>query len=144
MEPRELNPKESTRPFRVPRAKALLVYEDPTDLQFYCEMLEGYGYVVQTCNSYPEGVRRLADEAFDFVMVSQGTPKFEGRCVLKRAAEINRSLPVLVVARCVDMDSYLEAMQLGAVDYLVEPLTHLDIGRVLKDHRPIRSMAASG
>jgi response regulator of citrate/malate metabolism len=42
------------------------------------------------------------------------------------------------------MDSYLEAMQLGAVDYLVEPLTLLDIGRVLKDHPPIRSMGASG
>ena len=114
MDPRDLNPKESTRPFRVPRAKALLVHEDPTDLQFYCEMLEGYGYVVQTCNSYPDGVRLIADEVFDFVMVSQGTSKFEGSCVLKRAAEINRSLPVLVVARHVDMDCYLESMQLGA------------------------------
>ncbi len=84
----------------------------------------------------------MADDVFEFVMVSQGTPKFEGSRVLKRAAEINRSLPVLVVARCLDMSCYLEAMQLGAVDYLVEPLTVLEIGRVLENHPPIQSFEA--
>jgi response regulator of citrate/malate metabolism len=62
--------------------------------------------------------------------------------VLKRATEINRSLPVLVVARCLDMGCYLEAMQLGAVDYLVEPLTASEIGRVLEDHPPIKTLIA--
>jgi DNA-binding NtrC family response regulator len=107
------------------------VHEDPGDLQDYFKMFEGYGYRVRACNSYEEGVRCLADEVFDFVMVSQGTPNFEGSCVLKRATETNRGLPVLVVARCLDMGCYLEAMQLGAVDYLVEPLTMSEIGRVL-------------
>jgi response regulator of citrate/malate metabolism len=62
--------------------------------------------------------------------------------VLKRATETNRSLPVLVVARCLDMGCYLEAMQLGAVDYLVEPLTVSEIGRVLENHPRVQSMAA--
>ena len=142
MEPRGTNQKESTQPFRVRRAKALLVHDDPGDLQYYSNMFEGYGYRVRTCNLFQEGVRCLADEVFDFVMVSQGTPNFEGSCVLKRAIEINRSLPVLVVARCLDMGCYLEAMQLGAVDYLVEPLTVSEIGRVLENHLPVRSIAA--
>ena len=73
-------------------------------------------------------------------MVSQGTPNFEGSRVLKRAAEINRSLPVLVVARFPDMGCYLEAMQLGAVDYLVEPLTVSELGRVLENHPPVQRM----
>lgn len=47
-----------------------------------------------------------------------------------------------VVARYVDMGCYLEAMQLGAVNYLAEPLTVLEIGRVLENHPPIQSMAA--
>jgi DNA-binding NtrC family response regulator len=118
------------------------VGEDPGDLRYYCHILEEYGYRVRICNSYPEGVRCLADEIFDFVMVSQGSPNFEGSCVLKRATETNRSLPVLVVARCVDMGCYLEAMQLGALDYLVEPLTVLEIGRVLENHLRIQSIAA--
>ena len=127
----------------VPRGKALLVDEYPEDLQYYFSILEAYGYRVRACNSYGEGVRWLGNEVFDFVIVSQGTPKFEGSCVLERAIEVNRSLPVLVVARCLDMGCYVEAMQLGAVDYLVEPLTVWEIGRVLENHRPIRSIAAS-
>ena len=142
MEPRGREQGKSPLPLRIPRAKALLVFEDAGDLRFYRDILERCGYCVQTCNSYQEGVRCLANKPFDFVVVSQGTPKFEGSCVLKRATEINRSLPVLVVARCVDMGSYLEAMQLGAVDYLVEPLTVSELGRVLKDHPPVRGQSA--
>ena len=134
MEPRGMNQKEGTQPLRAPRAKALLVHEDTGDLQYYFNILKGYGYWVRWFNSFQEGVHCLGDEVFDFVMVSQGTPNFEGSRVLKRAIEINRSLPVLVVARCLDMGCYLEAMQLGAVDYLVEPLTILEIGRVLENH----------
>ena len=65
------------------------------------------------------------------MIVNQGTPKFEGSCVLKRTVEVDRSLPLIVVARCLDMGSYIEATQLGARDYLVEPLTVWEIGRLL-------------
>ena len=123
-------------------ATALLVGEDSVVLHSYGTMLERYGYRVKISNSYHEGARLLADEPFHFVMVSQGTPKFEGSCVVKRATEIDRRLPVLVVARCLDMDCYLEAMQLGAVDYLVEPVTPSDLGRVIEQHLPVQSLAA--
>jgi DNA-binding NtrC family response regulator len=120
----------------------LLVDEYPEDLQYYSNILEAYGYRVRACNSYQECVRCLGDEVFDFAIVDQGTPNFEGSCVLERAAEFNRSLPILVVARCLDMGCYVEAMQLGAVDYLVEPLTVWEIGRVLENHSPLRSIEA--
>jgi DNA-binding NtrC family response regulator len=143
MESRATYQEASAKLLHVPRGKALLVDECPEDLQYYSSILEAYGYQVRACNSYQEGVRCLGDEVFDFVIVGQGTSKFEGSCVLERATEVNRSLPVLVVARCLDMGCYLEAMQLGAVDYLVEPLTAWEVCRVLKSHPPVQSMAAS-
>jgi DNA-binding response OmpR family regulator len=142
MEPRGLNQNKRPQSLRVPGAKALLIHEDPSDLRFYCNILTQRGYRVQTCNSYQQGVDCLEKDLFDFVIVSQGTPRFEGSCVLKRATEINRSQPVLVVARCVDMNSYLEAMQLGAVDYLAEPLTAAELGRVLENHPPCQRIDA--
>jgi FixJ family two-component response regulator len=36
--------------------------------------------------------------------------------------QMDRHRAVLVVTRCVDMSCYLEAMQMGAVDYLEKPL----------------------
>jgi DNA-binding NtrC family response regulator len=124
------------------RGRALLVVEEPEALHYYRHILERWGYQVCACHSYEEGVCRLGSEVFDFVMVSQGSPSFEGRCVVERALEIDRRLPVVVVARCLDMTCYLEAMQLGAVDYLAEPVTVSEMGRVLGNHPPIRSKAA--
>jgi DNA-binding NtrC family response regulator len=37
------------------------------------------------------------------------------------------------------MDCYLEAMQLGAIDYMVEPLTVWEIGRLLEMHLQVRA-----
>ena len=77
---------------------------------------------MQFSESCEEGLCRLNAEPFDFNIVDQGSPHFEGRCGLGRSIEKNRHLPVLVVARCHNMPTYLEAIQLGAVDYLAEPV----------------------
>jgi DNA-binding NtrC family response regulator len=137
MGPKDTSQEGRAQPLLPRRNKALLVHEHPGDRQYYCNLLEGWGYQVRACQSYEEGVRCLGSEVFDFVMVSQGGRNFEGRCVLERAIEIDRRLPVLVVARYLDMTCYLEAMQLGAVDYLAEPVTVSEIGRVLGNHPPI-------
>jgi CheY-like chemotaxis protein len=56
--------------------------------------------------------------------------------VVERAIKSNRRLPVLVVARQLEMQCYLEAMQLGAVDYVAEPSVGAEIARVLHNHLP--------
>lgn len=126
----------------IPRKGAvLLVDEDRGDLHYYRVILQEYGYKVRSCESYEEGIRLLDSEPFHFVIVSQGSPNFEGRCVLERANQIDRRLPVLVVARCLDMRCYLDAMQLGAVDYLTEPLTVQELGRVVEAHWWVQAAA---
>jgi DNA-binding NtrC family response regulator len=124
-----------------PQRKALVVDECPDGLEYYATMLEAFGYQVRRCGAYGEGVCCLGNETFEFVIVSQGTPKFKGSRVLKRAVEIDRGLPVVVVARCLDMGSYIEAMQLGATDYLVEPLTAWEVGRLLPPQPCLRAAA---
>ena len=113
----------------------LLVDEDPGNLNAYGVGLQELGYRVRGCKSYKEGADLLESQAFDLIIVSQGSPFFEGRLVLERALEVDRRLRVLVLARCLDMSCYLEAMQLGAVDYLVEPVTVSGIIQVL-EHLP--------
>ena len=55
---------------------------------------------------------------------------------------INRRMPVLVVTRCIDMPSYLDAMQLGALDYVEEPLNPPDIVRLIEAHLPLQPRAS--
>jgi len=114
-----------------PQPQALVVDQRPDYLGYYAAMLEAYGYQVRRCGGYADGVHCLDNETFDFVMVNQGGPKFEGSCIVKRGIEADRTLSVVVVAPCLDMGSYLEAMQLGARDYLVEPLSAWEVGRLL-------------
>ena len=68
------------------------------------------------------------------MVVSQGSQAFEGRRVLDRATQLDRRRPVLVVTRLTNMQCYLEAMQLGAVDYLEKPVPPADLLRFVHAH----------
>ena len=101
--------------------RVLLVCDDLREFSPYGGVLSALGYDFVMCSSYEEGARRVEMEDFDFAIVDQGSASFEGRCVLERAAEMHRNIPIVVVARCLDIHCYLEAMELGAVDYLERP-----------------------
>jgi two-component system phosphoglycerate transport system response regulator PgtA len=124
------------------RRRVLLVDEDCEDLQGYCAVLEQGGYEVQACRSYVEGAQRLTSAVFDFVVICQGSGAFEGRSLLERVMLIDRHTPVLVLTRAVDMNCYLEAMQLGAVDYLEKPLPPAEMLRIVETHMRPRGAAA--
>jgi len=114
--------------------KVLLVDEEAGDLRILRLILEGQGFEVFTCTTFEAGLQCLETETFDFVVVSQGTQAFEGRRVLDRAMQLNRHLPVLVLTRCIEMQCYLEAMQMGAIDYLEKPVPPADLLRFVRAH----------
>jgi DNA-binding response OmpR family regulator len=97
------------------------------------------------CASNKAALRLLDAEAFDFVVVNQGGPEFEGRSVAERAMKEDRYTPVLVLSNSVDMDVYIEAMQLGAVDYLQKPVNPSEMARIVRTHlRPAKIAVGSG
>jgi len=99
----------------------LLILEEPHDLEIYGTFLRDRGYETLMCNSPGEGINSLETDSVSLVIVSQDTPAFEGRLVLERSLLLHPEVPVLVVARVLDMHYYLEAMDLGAIDYLERP-----------------------
>ena len=124
------------------RRRVLLVDEDARDLQSYSAVLQEEGYEVRACESFAQGVECLDKEAYDFVVVSQGSRAFEGRFLLEQVMTVDRRTPVLVLTRSVDMYCYMEAMQLGAVDYLEKPLPPAEIVRIVETHLRPRAAAA--
>ncbi|HLY63430.1 MAG TPA: response regulator [Terriglobia bacterium] len=101
--------------------KIFLIGDDPEGPPAYAKTIAALGYDVETCDSYDEGARRIGTEQFDFVIVGQGGAAFKGRRVLEHALHLHRQIPILVVARSLNLHNYLEAMDLGAVDYLERP-----------------------
>jgi len=123
--------------------KVLLVDGQCGELSCLTEALQGHGCEVCYCNCYADGLHQLESEFFDFIVVCQGGPQFEGRSVLERAIEIDRRTPILVVTRCLDMQCYLDAMQLGALDYLERPLAVADVAHLIETRSRPRAAAAA-
>ena len=133
-----MNQSVEKRSERSPGGAVLLIDEDLEQLELVRRAIQGIGYGVQACDSYTEGIRQLTTGAFDVIVVGQGSRNFEGSCALKGANEFNRRLPVVVVARHLEMGCYLEAMQLGAVDYLAGPFGGQELARVIRNWAPRR------
>jgi len=112
----------------------LIVEEDPGDLNYYASVLRRNGYLVRTCGSYDESKRLLKPGAYGLVVVGQGTHRFESRTVIEHSKEVDWDLPVLVVARYLEMHCYIEAIQMGAEDYLAGPLSESEILRAVSKY----------
>ena len=135
-------PKHAQQQRPVTRGNVLVVDDDTADLVYYRTVLQRAGCAVVTCSSYDQGLECLEAEHFDLVVLSQGSCSFEGRRVLEKAIAIDRGGQVLVVARVLNMSCYLEAMQLGARDYLEEPVPEQDMIRAAETCLTSRAVAA--
>jgi two-component system OmpR family response regulator len=114
------------------RSNVLVVDDDPADLVYYRTVLQRAGCSVVTCSTYDEALDCLGAEQFDLIVLSQGSAAFEGKRVLQKSIELDPGKQVLVVARVLNMSCYLEAMQLGARDYLEEPVPERDLVRAVE------------
>jgi DNA-binding NtrC family response regulator len=117
------------------------VDEDASDLQDDSVNFRQHGYDVRACGSYPEALRCLETDIFDFIIVSQGGRDFEGRCILERAVEIDRYMPIVILTRILNTECYLQAMHLGALDYFQKPIPAADLLRLVKRHLRFREAA---
>ena len=122
--------------------KVLLVDENAQDLRSYAEILKLQGCDVRACDSFQEEKSNLEGGSFDLVIVSQGSPAFEARPLIERAVGADCGLPVFVVTGCVTMQAYLEAMRLGAKDYLQKPLSPDQLASIVRGALPARPSAA--
>jgi len=124
--------------FPLPRGRALVVDQNRKDLQGYTGVLQRLGFDVKPFTNYQEASRCLEQETPDFVFVNQGSKAFEARGVVQRALARDRHTPVVVLAQSLDMSCYLEAMQLGAVDYVEKPLAPDELEHLVTTHTPSR------
>ena len=129
----------------LPRGRILLVDEEEEELKSFNALLRHMGFSVRAFLDYQEAEGCLGHEFFDFAIVSQGSPAFETHRLVQLALAHNRRTPVVVLTRCLEMSCYLEAMQLGAADYLEKPLAPKEFERLVATHcQPQRGEISAG
>ena len=104
------------------RARILIIDEDLSDLVCYFDVLHQAGYEVHCISAIADALAHVGDESLDLIIASPSMWDSAEGSILARVVEKHYTTPVLVLGRYADSMRYLEAMQLGARDYLEKPL----------------------
>lgn len=114
-----------------PSATVLIVDDDREDLDYHARILQGQGHTVLACPTFSAGIELARYGEFDFAFVAQGGPEFEGREILAALRERQPAIQFAVLARSMQPPCYLEAMELGAIDYLEKPVHPAELKGIL-------------
>jgi len=121
---------EETKTLRA--ARKILIFDE--DLARHAEPFEAHGCEVHKCMSVETAMRCIEREEFDFALVDQGSPAFEGLRVIRHLVRYNLRIPFVVVARCKDGMCYQQALTLGATDYLEKPVPSAEMNWIIENH----------
>ncbi|HLE63969.1 MAG TPA: sigma-54 dependent transcriptional regulator, partial [Pyrinomonadaceae bacterium] len=102
-------------------AKILLLDDEPQIRRVIALHLGKHGHQVTTGQDGREGLDRLAHERFDLVLTDLRMPQVSGTEVLKAMREQGLAIPVIVLTAFASIESAVEAMKLGAADYIGKP-----------------------
>jgi DNA-binding NtrC family response regulator len=103
--------------------KILLVETAETDRSLTVERFNQLGYQVSVVGDGLRAFEKVARDHYDLVMTELNLPHMSGIDLLKKIREIDESLPVIFVSAQAGVTEAVEAMKLGAFDFIVKPLT---------------------
>jgi two-component system NtrC family response regulator len=104
--------------------QTILLIDDDESLRRVMEFhLQEDGYRVLTETDGRSGLQRFQAEAVDLVVTDIRMPEMDGMELLTRLKAMQPDLPVIVLTAHGTIDSAVEAMKLGASDYLTKPFS---------------------
>jgi len=105
----------------------VLVVDDEDGIRaFICKVLEGQGLGVTEAADGHEAEARLERESFHLMITDLRMPRVDGMTLLRKARAEQPEMEVVVLTAHATVDTAVEAMKLGAFDYLQKPLSGPD------------------
>ncbi|HEY2433029.1 MAG TPA: sigma-54 dependent transcriptional regulator [Vicinamibacterales bacterium] len=102
-------------------SRILVIDDDQGVRDSISRMLRGAGYTVETAGSGEEGVTLARGNAFDVILSDMRMPGISGLDVLRRLRDQRVDTAFIVMTGFGTVDSAVEAMKLGAVDFVQKP-----------------------
>ena len=100
----------------------LIVEDDITFSLMLTTWLGKKGFVVRSSSSVSDAKRKLGEEAFDLVISDLRLPDSDGIDLLKWLKNTHPSLPLIMMTSYAEIQTAVQAMKLGAADYIAKPL----------------------
>jgi len=113
------------------KKRVLIIDDEQVVLDSVDKILTSYGYDISTTSKAGIGVRRATNEPFHIVLTDIRMPDMDGLTVLRDIKRVKPTLPVLIITGYATVDSAIQAMKLGAVNYIEKPFTPEELVRAV-------------
>jgi DNA-binding NtrC family response regulator len=102
-------------------SRILLVDDEVVFTNNMSKLLNNRGYLVTAVNSGDSAIQKLEAEDFDVVVLDLKMPGMDGITTLKEIKKLDLFTETLILTGHGSIDTAMEAIKLGAYDYLTKP-----------------------
>lgn len=107
---------------RASDAKLLVVDDDAMIREMLTDLLSEMGYACDTARDGEEAVEKISSEKFDLILLDLVLPKMSGEETFEAIRARDESLSVIIITGHGSIESAVEFLKNGAVDYLTKPI----------------------
>jgi DNA-binding NtrC family response regulator len=118
----------------------LIIEDDPLVRKTLASQLGKRGFEIIAAEDGEGGVLSFAERCPDLVLLDIRLPDMDGLEVLRRIKDKNRRAIILVMTAFDDMKTTIEAIKLGAHEYLVKPLNTAELELVIDKAFQVRAL----
>jgi two-component system response regulator AtoC len=123
--------------------KILVVDDEPSIRKYLQTLLEVDGFNVETVNSGREAIKRISEGLHpDFVILDVLMPEMNGIGTLKELMQLDRSLNVIMLSCLNEVGTVVEAIRIGAHDYLTKPFEKSELDAAILKSRQKKELAS--
>jgi len=112
--------------------KILLVDDEKDFLDVMSERIEARGMEVTTADSAQKALEQVESEGFDAIILDLMMPGMDGLETLKAIKEKNPDIQVILLTGHATVEKGIEAMKLGALDFVEKPANLDKLTKVIK------------
>jgi len=119
--------------------QVILIVDDEEGLrEGLSRLLEGEGYAIVAAETGEEALQILQQSHIDLVLTDMRMPGMSGIDLLKKIRESYGELGVIILTGYGQIESYIEAMNFGAIEYVSKPFKVNElkfiVNKVLTEH----------
>jgi FixJ family two-component response regulator/tRNA A-37 threonylcarbamoyl transferase component Bud32 len=106
----------------VPRARIVVAEDDPAILALLCDTLEAHNFQITRCPCGEDALQALSCGRYDVLLTDLSMPGMDGIQLLRTALDLDPDLIGIVMTGQGTIPTAVEAMKLGAREFLMKPV----------------------
>lgn len=104
------------------KCEILIVDDDSAHLSMLRTLLNGWGYQTVEAADGADAISEVREKPFDCILMDVRMANIGGIEALKEIKILNPAIPIIIMTAFSSVDTAVQAMKLGAYDYLTKPL----------------------